>query len=94
MREPANDKTPYLTAKDIAKRWQVNVRTVERKLQSGELPAKRFGPRIVRVRQEDLEAYECALNDRGSTESRPPSGTSSGPKADARVAFLQRRMTA
>ena len=38
----------YLTAKDIADRWQVNVRTVERKLQAGELPAMRFGPRIVR----------------------------------------------
>lgn len=83
----------YLTAKDIADRWQVNVRTVERKLQAGELPAVRFGPRIVRVRQEDLEAYECALNDHRSTASLPPSGMSSGRKADARVAYLQKRMT-
>ncbi len=86
----------YMTPRDIAERWQCSVRTVERKISDGTLRAVRFGPKLVRIRPEDLTAFEetlCALNDPQSTAGAPTPGTSSGPRADARVASLQRRQT-
>lgn len=78
----------YLTPRDVASRWQVNVRTVERKIQSGELPVVRFGPRIVRIKREDLEAYEARCSE-AAPASTPPERD---PIKDAKLAGLRSRI--
>jgi excisionase family DNA binding protein len=47
--EPAE----WLTPADVAKQWGCHVRTVHRRIRSGELPARRIGG-LVRVRAADL----------------------------------------
>lgn len=44
----------YLTVKDVAERFQTSNRTVERLIERGQLPAVRLGPRVLRVREQDL----------------------------------------
>ena len=47
----------YYTPKEIAKAMHVEIRTVYRKLRSGELKAVKWSRKVWRVREEDLEAY-------------------------------------
>lgn len=88
----------YLTVRDVAERFVVSVRTVERWISRGELSAVALGPKLTRIRPTDLEAFEARLclttasNDQASTESAA-SGTSSGRKVDARVVNLRARRT-
>jgi len=92
------NKPAYLTVREVAEHFQISTRTVERWIEREELPAYRFGPKLTRIRPSDLEAFEAKLcpntasNDPSSTEGPPQSGTSSGPKADAAVVSLQRRL--
>ena len=89
----------YLTVKNVADRFQVSTRTVERLIATGQLSAVRFGPKLLRIPPAALEAYEAkicpttASTDPSSTEGSPPAGTSSGPKRDARVVSLRARRT-
>lgn len=46
-----------LTLKEVARELNIGLRTVERLVETGELPAYRLSPRVQRVRREDLEAY-------------------------------------
>lgn len=89
----------FLTPKDIAARWQVSLRMVQSMIERGDLPAVRLGPKLLRIRPADLAAVEASLcpttasNDPSSTDEQPPSGTSAGPMAGARVAYLRNRPT-
>ena len=47
---------PYLSLADAAGILGQSVKTLRRRIASGNLPAYRFGPRSIRVRLEDLEA--------------------------------------
>jgi len=54
---------PFYTIKDIAERWDVTDRTVQRTIERGDLVAHRFGG-SVRVSGEDLFTYEAARRGR------------------------------
>jgi excisionase family DNA binding protein len=74
-----------LTPADVAEQWSVSTKTVLRMIDAGALPALRFGPRLVRIRPEDVEAAEVALT-RGVPEVK-----SAAPRRDARLVALQER---
>lgn len=91
-------ETRLLTVHEVAVRWACSSRTVQRAIEDGRLRARRFGPKLIRVHPDDLEAFEATTCDTNSSApssmaDSPPSGTSAGPKADARVAYLQRKPT-
>ena len=46
-----------ITKKEAAERLSVSVRTLEGLIARGQLPAYKIGPKSVRLRPEDLEAY-------------------------------------
>jgi excisionase family DNA binding protein len=47
----------FLTIADVAERLNVSTKTVARRINSGDLPAHRFGPRTVRISESDLKAF-------------------------------------
>lgn len=55
---PSTDQTRHMTPREVADRWQVSLRTVERIIASGQLPVLRLGPKLVRIRYDDMLAYE------------------------------------
>ncbi len=71
------------TPKTLAERWQCNARHIRRMVDRGDLPGFRLGGKLLRIRGEDVEAYECACSD---TEE---SGPSHGETATETVAALQ-----
>jgi excisionase family DNA binding protein len=54
---PANDEARRLTLDDVAARWGVSPRTVQRLVRRGALRCLRIG-RQMRFRPEDIAAYE------------------------------------
>lgn len=52
----------YLTIPEVADLLRVDERTVRRWISAGELPARRYGRRAVRIREADLEAFGRPLN--------------------------------
>jgi len=84
-----------LTVRDVAAKWSVSPRTVERYIERGDLQALRFGPKLIRIKPEAVEAFEeslCPTTDSSgpsSTSTEPSSGTSPGRKIDARVVKLR-----
>lgn len=55
---------PLWTVHDVAERWACSTRTVQKKIASGELPALHLGPKLVRIRPQDVEALEAKLEGR------------------------------
>jgi excisionase family DNA binding protein len=49
---------PWWTTLEIAIRWKVSRRTVQRRTHTGELPIVKISPRVNRVSAAALEAYE------------------------------------
>ena len=49
--------TDMLTRKEAAARLAVSLRTLDGLIARGQLPAYRIGPKAVRLREADLEAY-------------------------------------
>lgn len=47
---------PYLTLAEASRYLGQSIKTLRRRIASGVLPAYRFGPRLIRVRLQDLEA--------------------------------------
>lgn len=54
----SDPQTPWLTVEQVAERWQVSVRTVERAVAAGRLPEHRPypGSRARRYRMQDVDA--------------------------------------
>jgi len=51
-----NDSTRWLSTKEASQHLGVNLRTLYRFIDEGELPAYKFG-RVIRLRQFDLEQF-------------------------------------
>ncbi len=47
------------TPATLAERWACSERQVRLMIERGDLPAFRLGGKLIRIRQEDVEAYEC-----------------------------------
>lgn len=52
-----NQHEELLTLQQVGEVLQVSRRTVERMIERGELTAIRIGPRLIRIRRADLNAY-------------------------------------
>jgi excisionase family DNA binding protein len=52
--------TSHLSIEQVAQRWGVTKKSVQVKIRSGDLPAVRLGQKSIRIRLEDIEAYEAA----------------------------------
>lgn len=53
-------RLPLLTRDDVADRYGVSKRTARRWMSSGEVPTIRLSPRILRVREGDLDRSDAA----------------------------------
>lgn len=47
------------TPAQVADRWQCSERHIRNMIASGELPAFRLGGKLLRIRAEDVETFEC-----------------------------------
>jgi excisionase family DNA binding protein len=54
----ASSRRAHLTAREVAARWSVTTRTIQRMAARGELRSLRVG-RALRIAVEDIEAYEA-----------------------------------
>jgi len=87
------------TVMDVACFWHVTPRTVRQQIAIGKLRCVRVGGAI-RIRREDIEAYEAAgwgdpekPPNIGSGSTRTEHGTSSGPRPVELSAFQRGRQT-
>ena len=55
---PATDRPePLLTIEDAAEYLGLSTKTIRRRIAMREIPFVNLGPRVIRFRREDLEAY-------------------------------------
>ena len=58
-----------MTPEDVAERWGCSASHVRRLIANGQLPAFRLGGKLLRIRPQDVEAYECPTIDCTSSET-------------------------
>jgi excisionase family DNA binding protein len=63
---------PLLTIADVAERWRCSRRYVQKLVASGALPRVPLGPRLTRIRLEDIEALEARTEPVPSPPPPPP----------------------
>ncbi|MGN7750613.1 helix-turn-helix domain-containing protein [Sinorhizobium sp. 22678] len=51
--------TLVFTPASLAERWECSERHVRNLISSGELPSFRLGGKLLRIRKEDVEKFEC-----------------------------------
>jgi excisionase family DNA binding protein len=59
------------TVTDVARWWGVSPRTVRARIYDGTLGHLRVG-RVIRIRREDVEAYEASAYHAADASARPP----------------------
>jgi excisionase family DNA binding protein len=60
----------YFTPATLAARWLCSPRTVRNLVQQGKIPATRIGDKLIRISREDVEAYECRLEENALAKKR------------------------
>lgn len=71
------------TPATLAQRWMCSERHVRNLVTSGELPSFRVGGKLLRIKLEDVERYECQSGEsQGSEENSASLGTSPMVSAD------------
>ncbi len=70
----------------LAKRWDCSERHIRNMIASGEIPHFRLGGKLLRIKMEDVESFECPKIKNGdspsSTENTALHGTSQTEDAD------------
>ncbi|NSY97910.1 helix-turn-helix domain-containing protein [Agrobacterium tumefaciens] len=75
--------TRPFTPETLAERWECSARHIRKLCASGALPSFRLGGKLLRIRLEDVEAYECQNGDLpGSTGNFALHGTKPEESAD------------
>lgn len=62
----------WFTTTTLARRWLCSPRTVRNLVQQGKLPATRIGEKLIRISRQDVEAYECRLEEKRIAKERGP----------------------
>ena len=62
---------PYVTVEELAAYWRVSRKLIYNRVSTGELPAVRFGPRLLRVRTSEAIKFERARLSLALAPSRP-----------------------
>lgn len=76
----------------LAEHWGCGTDTVYSLIKSGDLPAFKLGGRLLRVRGEEVEKFECRSTASNDTEkSSPLSGTRTDDATDIRLERLIER---
>ena len=60
---------PYVTVVELAAYWLVGRKQIYKQIDAGTLPAIRLGPRLLRIRTSDAQAFERSANMRVSQET-------------------------
>ncbi len=73
MSADANELEPqWLSLQQAARVYGVSIDTIRRHISTGELPAARFGPRLIRIRVKDLESQFRPIPVLGTWARRRP----------------------
>ncbi|MGR9130822.1 helix-turn-helix domain-containing protein [Rhizobium leguminosarum] len=64
--------TTFTPAK-LAQRWECSERHIRNLISRGELPYFRVGGKLLRIRQEDVEKFECQSGDSPASEANTAS---------------------
>ena len=67
----ATDPNQLLSVPQICEEWETHENTVYGWIRSGQLPAGKIGPRMIRVRRSDLEEFLTPLRSRGERLGSP-----------------------
>lgn len=74
----------------LAERWGCSIRTIRSLLSSGDLSSFRLGGKLVRIRADEVEKFECRTTPSNDTgDSSPSPGTRT---ADATAIRLERQI--
>lgn len=52
----------WLTVAEAARLWRCSTDTIRRRIEAGEIEAKRFGPRLIRINAASLTAAGAAMS--------------------------------
>ncbi len=78
----------------LADRWACSERHIRNMIDRGELPAFRLGGKLIRIRPEDVEAFECQSGDLpASKENTASLGTIQPFQPDGDVIDLERQIS-
>lgn len=77
------------SVRSLAERWDVSEDTIYAQIHAGRLQAFRFGGKLYRVREEEVERFECQ-KDIPSNDSETNSPSSGGTRQDATDIRLER----
>lgn len=76
----------------LAEHWDCGTDTVYALVRSGELPAFKLGGKLLRIRADEVERYECRTTPSNDTaESSPSSGQRADDATDIRLERLIER---
>ena len=67
----ATDPNQLLSDPQICEEWETHENTVYGWIRSGQLPAGKIGPRMIRVRRSDLEEFLTPYEAEASVWARP-----------------------
>jgi len=60
---------PYVTIGELAEYWLVGRKQIYKQIDAGTLPAIQLGPRLLRIRTSDAQAFERSAKMRVSQET-------------------------
>jgi len=69
--EPAGQDLQLLSVPKVSRDYEVHENTVRGWIRSGQLPAVKIGPRMIRVRRTDLEQFLTPYQAEASVWARP-----------------------
>jgi excisionase family DNA binding protein len=73
----------YISLGEAAERYGVSIRTIRRRISAGELKAIRFGPRLIKVDPDDLDAMGQPMTEDAHAEQGTDADASeAAPAAD------------
>lgn len=90
------------TPATLAKRWECSERHIRNLINEGKLGCFRLGGKLVRIRDSDVETFECQNGELPAFEESLPSpsnvtasvvGIPSGPMTRAKLTSLRRQST-
>ena len=77
----------------LAERWDCSERHIRNMIERGEIPSFRLGGKLLRVKMEDVERFECQTNQPGESPDSTENAASPGKNQteDADVIDLEQR---
>lgn len=58
LQDLASHAAPYVTVNELSRYWLISRKQIYKQIETGRLPALRFGPRSLRIRTRDAVQFE------------------------------------